>query len=84
MIASSAISIYSILDMNVLLEQALKLGPLERQRLADYLYRSLDDAGEVTVSAEHLAELERRIEYNRQHPEEVVPLEDFLARFNAR
>lgn len=60
--------------MSVLLEEALKLPPKERRKLAEDIWESIDgvpDAFELTP--EQTSELERRIEYNRLHPEDTIP-----------
>ena len=73
MIASSAISIYSILDMNVLLEQALKLPISERRKLADDIYDSIDPVpDEFFLTGDQKAELDRRMEAHRRHPETAI------------
>lgn len=67
--------------MNILLEQALKLPIPELRRLAADIYDSIDAAPEaVCLTPEQGAELERRIEYNRLHPDDVVPWEEVRER----
>ena len=63
--------------MSVLLEQALKLPVAERRKLADDLYESIESSPEAfRLTPEQEAELERRVEYNRLNPDDVVPWEE--------
>jgi putative addiction module component (TIGR02574 family) len=71
--------------MSVLLEQALKLPVDERRQLADDIYESLNGSLDaVYLTPEQEAELDRRIEYNRLHPDEVIPWEDVRERLRQR
>lgn len=71
--------------MSVLFEQVLKLPADERRRLADDIYESIDGSlNGVHLTTEQEAELERRIEYNRLHPEDVVPWEEVRERLRRR
>ena len=62
-----------------LLAEALKLSEEERAELADRLYDSLDgptdDYGGMT-DEEFKAELERRAEELRRHPERAIPWDE--------
>ena len=70
--------------MNIL-EQALKLPIQERRKLADDIYESIEASDEeFYLTPEQEAELNRRIEYNRQHPEDVVAWEDVNERLRQR
>jgi putative addiction module component (TIGR02574 family) len=67
------------------LKQALKLPIQERRKLADDIYESIEASDEefyLTPGQE--AELSRRIEYNRQHPEDVVAWKDVNERLRQR
>ena len=67
--------------MSVLLEQALKLPVAERRKLADDLYESIDaDEQEFILTPEHEAELQRRVEYSKLHPEEFSTWEEVRER----
>ena len=84
-IASRNDPIYSNSDMSVLLEQALKLPIPERQKLADDIYDSIDaSADSFSLTPEQEAELARRIEDHRLHPEDAIPWEQVLAEALAR
>lgn len=68
-----------------ILEQALKLPIQERRKLADDIYESIEASDEeFYLTPEQEAELNRRIEYNRQHPEDVVAWEDVNERLRQR
>ncbi len=68
-----------------ILEQALKLPIQERRKLADDIYVSIDVSDvAIYLTTEQEAELERRIEYNRQHPDDVVAWEDVRERLRHR
>lgn len=83
-IASISHSIYSKPVMTIL-EQALKLPIQERRKLADDIYESIEASDEeFYLTPEQEAELNRRIEYNRQHPEDVVAWEDVNERLRQR
>ena len=71
--------------MSLLLDQALKLPISERIRLADALYNSVGGSpGSTPLTDAQVAELERRLEDHRLHPEAGIPwktvLEDFMQR----
>lgn len=71
--------------MSILFEEALKLPDAERRKLADDLYKSLDTSlDEVYLTPEQMAELDRRIEYHRLHPDDVVPWEEVKKRLRLR
>ncbi len=71
--------------MSVLLEQALKLPIAERRMLADDIYDSLDASSDaVYLTPEQEAELARRIENHRLHPEDTIPWEQVKAQALAR
>ncbi len=71
--------------MSVLLEQALKLPVDERRQLAEDIYESLNGSLDaVYLTPEQEAELDRRIEYNRLHPDEVIPWEEVRERLRQR
>lgn len=68
-----------------ILEQALKLPIQERRKLADDIYDSIDASDEeFYLTPEQEAELNRRIEYNRQNPENVVAWDDVKERLRHR
>lgn len=68
-----------------ILEQALKLPVGERIRLADDLYMSVGEPmGTIPLADAQVAELERRLEEHRRNPESTIPMDEFLARFDAR
>ncbi len=68
-IASINISVYSNLDMNVLLEQALKLPIPERIKLVDEIWDSIHASPEaVDITPEQKAELGRRLEDYHANP----------------
>lgn len=72
-------------NMNALFEQALKLPADERIRLADDLYSSVDGVtGKTPLTDAQIAELERRLDEHRLHPEDAIPVEEFISRFDAR
>ena len=71
--------------MSVLLEEALKLPVDERRKLAKDIFESIDEEREdFSLTAEQEAELNRRIEYHRLHPEDVVPWEEVRERLRSR
>lgn len=56
--------------MNQLLEEALKLPVVERKKLADEIYDSIDSSDEnIYLTPEQEAELGRRLEDLKQDPE---------------
>ncbi|MEQ1605068.1 MAG: addiction module protein [Pyrinomonadaceae bacterium] len=71
--------------MSVLFEEALKLPVPERRKLADDIYESIEESEEVvTLTPAQMAELERRIEYSRLHPDEYYSWEEVRERALAR
>jgi len=71
--------------MSVLFEEARKLQDADRRKLAYDLLDTLDDPDEeIYLSPEQIAELDRRIEHNRLHPDDVVAWEDVLERWRRR
>jgi putative addiction module component (TIGR02574 family) len=71
--------------MSVLLEEALKLSPHERLRIADALYDSVErDPNAFPLTDEQKAELERRLEDLRQNPDAGSSWEEVKARYLAR
>ena len=71
--------------MSVLFEEALKLPVPERRKLADDIYESIETSEEVvTLTPAQMAELERRIEYSRLHPDEYYSWEEVRERVLAR
>lgn len=57
------------MTMNVLLEQAMKLPVVERRKLADDIYESIDLSTEAfRLTPEQEAELARRIEDYEKNP----------------
>ncbi len=66
-----------------LLEASRQLRPDERLTLAEALWELVaadDDAGELQLSAEQRAEMDRRWERFQAHPESAVSWEDGLAK----
>jgi putative addiction module component (TIGR02574 family) len=71
--------------MDILFEEALKLSLDERRKLADDIYESIESSGElVSLTHEQMAELERRIEYSRLHPDDFYTWEEVRERALAR
>ena len=67
--------------MNQLLEQALKLPVAERRKLADDIYDStLPEPIEFSLTDEQKAEIDRRLEDLRKHPEKAIPWEEVRER----
>ena len=63
-----------------LLEQARSLPAAERLQLAQELWESLLDSGhEPELTPQQAAELDRRLEEHRRHPDDVIPWEDVKA-----
>jgi putative addiction module component (TIGR02574 family) len=84
-VASLPYSTYSNSDMSVLLEQALKLPVDERRQLADDIYESIETSADaVSLTPEQMAELERRIEDSRLHPDDFYTWEEVRERALAR
>jgi putative addiction module component (TIGR02574 family) len=68
-----------------ILEQALKLPLAERIRLADDLYMSVGEPRTSTPLTDvQIQELERRLEEHQRNPQNAIPMDEFLARFDAR
>jgi putative addiction module component (TIGR02574 family) len=68
-----------------ILEQALKLPLAERIRLADDLYMSVGEPRTSTPLTDvQIQELERRLEEHQRNPQNAIPMDKFLARFDAR
>ena len=62
--------------MSVLLEEALKLPVIERRKLAEDIWESIDGSPEAfELTPEQAAELQRRIEYHEKYPEEGIMAE---------
>lgn len=62
--------------MSTLLEQAVALPVPERIKLVEEIWDSIavkDEAVDLTEA--QVAELERRIEYHRLHPDDTIPWE---------
>ena len=71
--------------MSVVLEEALKLPPPERLRIADALYDSVEqDPNAFPLTEEQKKELERRLEDYRSDPGSGSSWEDVRARYLAR
>jgi putative addiction module component (TIGR02574 family) len=63
--------------MSALLEQALKLPVPERRKLADDIYESIERCDDTApLTPEQIAELERRIEDSRLHPDDFYTWEE--------
>jgi putative addiction module component (TIGR02574 family) len=63
--------------MDPLREQVMKLPPDERRKLADEIYDSIvPDPAPFRLTEEQTAELDRRLEDFRQHPEKMIPWEE--------
>lgn len=61
---------------NVILDEALKLPVQDREELCARLWDSLQESASTSSL---LAEMQRRINYADEHPEELVDWEDFKA-----
>ena len=64
--------------MSTLLEQSLKLPVPERIKLVEEIWDSIAEqqgSDVIKLTPEQTAELERRIEYHEQHPNDTVPWE---------
>ncbi len=71
--------------MSVVLEEALKLPPPERVRIADALYDSVEqDPNAFPLNEEQKKELERRLEDYRKNPGTGSSWEEVKARYFAR
>lgn len=67
--------------MSVLFEEALKLPDADRRKLAYDLLETLEDhKADFYISPEQAAELDRRIEYSRLHPDEFSTWEEVKER----
>lgn len=63
--------------MSVLLEQALKLPLPERKKLADDIYESIETSADAAaLTPAQIAELERRMEDRRLHPDDFYTWEE--------
>ena len=77
--------IMSVLLEQALLEQAIQLPIPERIKLVEEIWDSIEaDPAAFELTAEQKAELERRIEDHRLHPEDSMPWETVLAEARAR
>ena len=72
--------------MSVILEEALKLPVDKRIQLADQLYASVEEGRDnsFSLTADQLAELERRMEDHRKHPDSGIPWEVVRERLRRR
>ena len=71
--------------MSVLLEEAVKLPVAERIKLVEDIWDSIsDESVAVELTPEQQAELDRRIEYHRQNPDDVIPWEEVRERLRQR
>lgn len=62
--------------MEQLREQVMKLPPAERRKLADEIYDSIvPDPAPFRLTDEQAAEIDRRLEDFRKHPEKTIPWE---------
>jgi putative addiction module component (TIGR02574 family) len=67
----------------VLRDQVLRLPPEERLELIGELWDSLDPS-DVPLTPEQIEELDRRFAAYELDPSRGIPLEEFLARLEAR
>jgi putative addiction module component (TIGR02574 family) len=67
----------------LLLEEALKLPPQEREQLCEELWESLE-ADQTDLPPAQFEELKRRLEEHRANPNDVVSWDDIKARWRAR
>ena len=71
--------------MSVLFDEILEMPVPDRIGLArDILDSVVSDAGTVKLSDEKMAEIENRLAYHRDHPDDVVPGDEFWTRFQKR
>lgn len=71
--------------MSTQLEEALKLPIPERIKLVEDIWDSIAaDPHALELTPEQEAEIERRIEYNRLNPDDVIPWETVKAEALAR
>jgi putative addiction module component (TIGR02574 family) len=72
--------------MSTQLEEALKLPIPERIKLVEEIWDSIaaEHDAQIELSPEQIAELERRIEHSRLHPEDTIPWEVVRDRALAR
>lgn len=74
--------------MSTLLEQSLELPIPERIKLVEDIWDSIavdqNNAGSFELTSEQSEELERRIEYHKKHPEDVISWETVRDRALAR
>src|SRR5580698_9205166 len=68
---------------SLLLEEALKLPPQEREQLCEELWDSLE-ASDDDLTPEQLEELKRRLKEHKENPGDVVSWNDIKARWSAR
>ena len=70
---------------SALMDEIKKLAPKERLELIDEIYDTLDDNDAAfALTNEQKAELDRRFEYYKTHPEEMIPIEQFEAELKSR
>ena len=71
--------------MSVLFDEILEMPIPDRIGLArDILDSVVSDAGTVKLTGEQMAEIENRLEYHRDHPDDVVPWGEVWERFQQR
>lgn len=71
--------------MSVILEEILEMSVPDRIGLArDILDSVVSDAGTVALSDVQMSEIQNRLAYHRDHPNDVVPWEEFWERFKKR
>jgi putative addiction module component (TIGR02574 family) len=71
--------------MSIRLDEILELPIAERIRLAQDIWDSVAaEPGEVKLTDEQMAEIDRRLEYHRQHPHDVIPWEEVRDRLRRR
>ena len=76
---------YSLSVMSTQLEEALKLPISERIKLVEDIWDSIAaESRALELTPEQKAELDRRIEYSRLNPEDVIPWETVKAEALAR
>ena len=74
----------------ILLDELIQLSPLERLDIADKLWDSVHPPGSarpgdiVVLTDEQMAELDRRLEAHKRHPERAQPWDVVRARLWAR
>lgn len=55
----------------------------EKLQLIDDLWESLDSEPEIGLTAEQLAEMERRLDWAKANPDKCLTLEEFRTRLRA-